>query len=74
MDQEKRERRQLKREIKRKGTQHRRRLLKRALADHPEEAVDDIPTVGRYRSSDFNGLDHDATRKKAPPRHARETT
>lgn len=64
MDQEKRERRQLKREIKRKGTQHRRRLLKRALADHPEDAADDIPSVGKYRSSELNGMDHDATRRK----------
>jgi hypothetical protein len=65
MDLEKRDRRQLKREIKRKGTQHRRRLLKRGLAEHPEEAIDDIPTVGRFRSSDFNGLDRDLTRRKA---------
>ncbi len=54
---DKRELRQLKREIKRRGSQYRRRTLKRALADHPEDAVDDVPSVGRYRSEALNGLD-----------------
>lgn len=64
MDPDKRERRQLKREIKRKGSQRRRRMLKRALAEHPEEAADDIPSVGRFRSADLNGMDQDAKRRR----------
>ncbi len=56
-DPDKRELRQLKREIKRVGSQHRRRELKRSLAEHPEEAVDDVPSVGKYVSARLNGLD-----------------
>ena len=57
MEQDKRELRQLKREIKRKGSQYRRRKLKQALAEHPDEAAFDVPSVGRYRSDQLNGLD-----------------
>jgi hypothetical protein len=53
----KRELRQLKREIKRAGGKHRRRLLKQGLQEHPEEAHEDEPTVGIFRSSVLNGFD-----------------
>ncbi len=62
MDQDKkRELRQLKREIKRAGGKHRRRLLKRGLAEHPEEAHEDEPTVGYLRSDTLNGFDRRPT-------------
>ena len=65
MDQDKkRELRQLKREIKRAGGKHRRTQLKRGLAEHPEEAHEDEPSVGRFRSADYNGIDRDSTRKR----------
>ena len=58
MDQDqKRELRQLKREIKRAGGKHRRRQLKQGLLDHPEEAHEDEPDVGKFRSAELNGLD-----------------
>jgi hypothetical protein len=53
----KRELRQLKREIKRAGGKHRRRQLKQGLIDHPEEAHEDEPDLGKFRSVDLNGLD-----------------
>ncbi len=58
MDQDKkRELRQLKREIKRAGGKHRRRQLKQGLIDHPEEAHEDEPDLGKFRSAELNGLD-----------------
>ncbi len=58
MDQDKkRELRQLKREIKRAGGKHRRRLLKQGLAEHPEEAHEDEPDLGVFRSEVLNGFD-----------------
>ncbi len=58
MDQDKkRELRQLKREIKRAGGKHRRRLLKQGLAEHPEVAHEDEPDLGIFRSSVLNGFD-----------------
>ena len=54
---EKRELRQWKREIKRRGTHHGRRELKRGLRDHPEDAADDTIQYGRYASRRLNGLD-----------------
>jgi len=63
MDNEKREARILKREIKRAGTKRSRRLLKIELVERPEEAADSVPDYGRYRSADLNGLDRDATRR-----------
>ncbi len=58
MDQDsKRELRQLKREIKRAGGKHRRRQLKQGLADHPEEAHEDEPELGKFRSDALNGID-----------------
>lgn len=66
-DFEKRERRTLKREIKRAGNKHRRQQLKRALIQDPEEAAHVEPSVGRYRSADLNGLDRDTRRLRNPP-------
>ena len=57
MDREKRELRRLKREIKQAGSQRRRRLLKRDLAENPEEAHHAEADLGRLRSADLNGLD-----------------
>jgi hypothetical protein len=54
---EKRELREHKREVKRRGNKHRRQQLKRALRENPEEAHLARPTVGRFRSAQFNGLD-----------------
>jgi hypothetical protein len=59
----KRELRQLKREIKRAGGKHRRRLLKQGLAEHPEEAHEDDPGFGKFRSAELNGLDRPANRE-----------
>ena len=62
MDQDrKRELRQLKREIKRKGGKLRRRQLKQGLAENPEEARDTQVDFGRYRSATLNGLDREQT-------------
>ena len=63
MDQDKRRMRQLKRDIKRAGKKHRRRELKRDLADNPEEAHWTEPSFGRHSSEGFNGMDRDATRR-----------
>ena len=64
MDQDKkRELRQLKREIKRAGGKHRRRLLKQGLIENPEEAHEDEPDLGKFRSADLNGIDRQMTRK-----------
>jgi len=63
-DQTKRELREAKREIKRAGNKHRRRLLKQLLVENPEDAASDTADVGYHRSADLNGIDHDATRKR----------
>ena len=65
MDREKRETRQHKRDIKKAGVKRARLHLKRGLLDDPEEAHEARLDYGRLRSADFNGLDHDATRKRA---------
>ena len=67
MDQEKRELRQLKREIKRAGVKRRRRHWKRDLVTNPEEAHRTGENLGRYRSATYNGLDRDATRRRTEP-------
>jgi hypothetical protein len=68
MDQDKRQLRQLKREIKRAGSKHRRRQLKRDLAENPDEAHHSEESFGRNRSEGMNDMDADATRRhgKAP--------
>jgi hypothetical protein len=67
----KRELRQLKREIKRAGGKHRRRLLKQGLVEHPEEAHEDEAGFGKFRSVDLNGFDRRPTSEDggtSPPR------
>lgn len=64
MEPTKRELRETKRIIKRKGNQRLRRRLKQTLAEDPEQAGDDRPDYGRYQSSLLNGMDHDATRRR----------
>lgn len=59
----KRELRERKRQLKRKGNQRVRRILKRGLAEDPENAADVEPDYGRYRSADLNGLDADPARR-----------
>jgi hypothetical protein len=56
----KRELRQLKREIKRAGGKHRRRRLKQGLVEHPDEAHQDEPDLGKFRSAELNGFDRPA--------------
>jgi hypothetical protein len=63
-DPRKRQLRQLKRVVKRAGSKHRRRDLKKQLAENPEEAADASEDFGRNSSESFNGLDRDATRKR----------
>jgi hypothetical protein len=67
----KRELRQQKRAIKRAGSQRRRRMLKQALRENPEDAPLGEFDFGRYSSAPFNGLDHDATRTRRHDAHAR---
>ena len=53
------------------GSKHRRRDLKKRLAEDPEGAAEVEPTVGRFSSEGLNGLDQDSTRKRGdqhPPR------
>jgi hypothetical protein len=63
-DPDKRKLRELKRAVKKRGNKHRRRQLKRDLADNPDDAAHSEETLGRHRSDAFNGLDRDATRKR----------
>jgi hypothetical protein len=66
----KRELRQQKRSIKRAGSQRRRRMLKQALRENPEDAPLGEFDFGRYSSAPFNGLDHDATRTRRDDAHS----
>jgi hypothetical protein len=63
VDRDKRELRKLKREIKRAGSKHRRRQLKRDLETNPEEAHRSEESLGRSSSQGLNRLDNDATRR-----------
>jgi hypothetical protein len=63
----KRELRQQKREIKRAGSHRRRRQEKQALREDPESLPDLNFDFGRYSSTPFNGMDHDATRRRSRP-------
>ena len=65
MEPTKRELREAKRVLKRRGNQRVRRQVKQALADHPDDVSPDEPDYGRYRSSAMNGMDHDATRRRS---------
>ncbi len=62
MEPTKRELRQLKREIKREGSQRRRRRWKRDLREHPEDAPFSAEDFGRYSTAELNGIDQDQTR------------
>lgn len=68
MEPDKRQQRDLKRVLKRKGGKRRRAAGKRALADDPESAADDSFDFGRTASAPLNGMDHDATRRNGPPK------
>ena len=65
MDQDKRTFRKLKRDVKRAGNKRRRQYLKRDLRDNPEEAPHSEFDFGRNTSETLNGLDQDATRRRA---------
>jgi hypothetical protein len=66
MDQDKRQFRKLKRDIKRAGNKRRRQYLKRELAEKPEEAPFSEFDFGSDSSTGFNGMDQDATRRRPP--------
>jgi len=57
VDPRKRELRKLKRTLKRAGSKHRRRELKKQLADDPEGAAEATEDSGKFSSEGFNGLD-----------------
>lgn len=63
-DPKKRELRKLKRVVKRAGSKHRRRDLKRQLEANPEGASEVEENFGKYSSEGLNGLDSDSTRKR----------
>ncbi len=63
-DPDKRQLRELKRAVKKRGNKHRRQQLKRDLAENPEEAPHSEEKLGRHSSAGYNGLDQDSTRKK----------
>jgi len=64
VDPRKRELRKLKRTLKRAGSKHRRRDLKRQLVKNPEQAAEAEEKFGRYSSEGLNRLDNDSTRKR----------
>jgi hypothetical protein len=66
MDRDKRDLRQIKRELKRAGSKRRRRHLKRELRENPEDAAHTEFQFGRDSSATLNGIDQDATRRKRP--------
>ena len=64
MEPTKRDRRQTKRELKRAGSQRRRRQWKRDLRENPEEAPYSEEDFGRYSTAELNGMDRDSTRRR----------
>jgi hypothetical protein len=66
MEQDKRFYRKLKRDLKRAGNKRRRQHLKRDLAERPEDAPHSEFDFGRSATSDLNGMDQDATRRRDP--------
>jgi len=66
-DSTKREVRQHKREVKKAGGKRARRVLKRDLAENPDDAPFTPVDFGGLRSALMNGLDRDATRRKDNP-------
>ena len=71
---DKRQQRQLKREIKRAGNKRRRQHLKRDLERNPEEAAYSEFDFGNLSSETLNGLDQDATRRKKSSRDKDQET
>jgi hypothetical protein len=67
MDPTKREFREQKRQLKRAGSRHRRRDLKQALRENPEEAHTVEESFGRFSTAELNGLDQEATRTRRKP-------
>jgi hypothetical protein len=65
MDQDKRRYRKLKRDVKRAGNKRRRQHLKRQLAENPEGAPFSEFDFGETSSAAMNGMDRDATRRRA---------
>jgi len=63
-DQEKRQLRKLKRDIKKLGSKHRRRKLKDDLRDNPADAHLAEEDVGKLASETLNGMDKDSTRRR----------
>ena len=63
-DPDKRQMRKLKQTLKRAGSKHRRRDLKRQLAENPEGAAEAEASFGKFSSEGLNGLDQDATRRR----------
>jgi hypothetical protein len=63
-DQEKRQLRKMKRDLKQAGNRLRRRLLQRDLRESPEEATQSEPDIGPLRSEVWNGIDRDVTRRR----------
>jgi hypothetical protein len=63
MNDEKRQHRQLKRDVKKAGNRKRRLQLKRDLARNPEDAAHTEIDLGSDSSAPLNGNDRDATRR-----------
>lgn len=63
MDQDKRQFRQLKRDLKRVGNRKRRRYLQRELEANPDDAAHSEFDFGRNRTIGLNGNDRDSTRR-----------
>lgn len=63
MEPTKREFRRLKRELKRAGSQHRRRQWKRDLRDRPEDAPYSEERFGRFSTAELNGNDKPRVRE-----------
>lgn len=61
---DKRQHRQLKREIKKAGNRKRRRHLQRQLRDDPAGTAESAFDFGRNSSAGLNGIDRDATRRR----------
>jgi hypothetical protein len=64
MEPTKRDQRQMKRELKRKGSQRRRRQWKRDLRENPEEAPYSEEDFGQFSTAELNGMDQDNTRRR----------
>jgi len=64
MEPTKRELRQMKREIKRAGSQRRRRQWKRDLRENPEDAPYSEDDFGHFSTAELNGIDQDSTRRR----------